>query len=59
MICYRDMTFCESDCINRLCSRNFNENDAAAARIWWGGDDAPVAFADFSKDCAEYRGPSE
>lgn len=52
---YRNMTFCSADCLNRGCERNFNDNDRAAARIWWGGDDAPVALSDFRDGCDDFE----
>jgi len=54
MICFRDMTFCGSDCINSSCSRHFGDTQIQEAREWWGGGGAPIASADFSKDCEEY-----
>lgn len=57
MICFRDMTFCSSDCTNTACMRHFGDDDRAAAENWWGGPDAPVAFSDFSKDCPIYKKP--
>lgn len=59
MICFRDMTFCGSDCQNRSCPRNFNDDVSAAARRWWGGPGAPIAFSDFSKDCPDYQPKEE
>ena len=58
MICYRDMTFCDSDCTNRACRRHFGPDDGAAAIRWWGGEDAPVAWADFTGDCPDYVPPN-
>ena len=57
MICFRDMTFCGSDCTNTYCRRHFSEQVVFAAREWWGGDDAPIALSDFSQDCDEYCAP--
>lgn len=53
MICYKDKTFCSAECMNRDCHRNYSPevHDAAVA---WGGEDAPVAFSDFSKGCSEF-----
>lgn len=59
MICYKDMTFCASDCLNRACRRNWTDEKAAAAKAWWGSDDAPVSFSDFSADCPEYKAGSQ
>lgn len=54
MICYLDKTFCSSDCKNQHCSRFWTDEIHQAAKEWWGGDNAPVAFSDFSKTCPEY-----
>lgn len=54
MICFRDMTFCKSDCINTECGRHYGDDDREAAIKWWGGEDAPIAFSDFSKTCPDY-----
>jgi hypothetical protein len=46
MICYRDMTFCDHwrDCAAAsTCHRPLTPEVAAAARKWWGADDAPIA----------------
>ena len=32
MICFRDMTFCSSDCTNTACHRHFGADDKAAAK---------------------------
>lgn len=56
MICYKDMTFCDSDCTNTLCVRLFTKKTREAADKWWGGPNAPVAFSDFSKGCKWYKG---
>ena len=58
MICYRDMSFCDSDCVNAECPRHFGEKEQIGAKQWWstlGADgEAPIAFCDFSKDCGDY-----
>ena len=56
MICFRDMTFCASDCTNEGCRRHFGQRDEQEARRWWGPENGepPVAFSDFSDNCAEY-----
>lgn len=51
---YRDMAFCDSDCVNRQCSRNLTEKVQEEAIRWWGGNSAPVAVIDFSSTCASY-----
>lgn len=64
MLCFRDMTFCKSDCINTECRRHFGEDDRAAAAKWWEmfkspDEGPPIAFADFSKGCKDYRPPEK
>ena len=53
VICYRDMTFCSAACANYNCPRNYTDDVHLAAREWM--DPPLVAFADFSKDCGEYK----
>ena len=57
MLCFKDMTFCSSDCTNEECGRHYGAEDRVAAEKWWGGPGAPVAFTDFSKHCDEYVAP--
>lgn len=61
MICYRDMTFCSSDCLRtkQECHRVYDEETAAAAKEWWSGckGEPPVAFSDFSGHCPSYLPP--
>ena len=54
MICYRDMTFCEASCGTTDCRRKFTEAEQAKAAAWWGDDNPPVAFSDFSGTCDAY-----
>ena len=58
MICYKDKTFCKSDCVNTSCFRNFTDEERANSVKWWGGEGAPIAMADFSKECDVYKEPS-
>lgn len=55
MICYKDKTFCAADCMTLDCHRQFTPAEAEQARAWWGGDNPPVAFADFSLGCPDYQ----
>lgn len=59
MICYKDMTFCSSDCTSTDCYRYFGVTHMQAARQWWSHDpdNAPIAWADFSGNCDEYMEP--
>lgn len=53
-MCFRDRSYCSANCKNLNCDRNFTDELHEAARKWWGGDNAPVAFMDFSPTCQEY-----
>ena len=59
MICYKDRTFCSSDCENSECYRFFGPDQEKAAHEWWGVADEypPVAFCNFSGDCPDYMPP--
>lgn len=61
MLCFRDMSFCSSDCTNDKCFRHFGDDDAEAAKKWWGDNclkgDPPISFMDFSGDCPDYKKP--
>lgn len=54
MLCFRDMTFCESDCTNVECRRCLTDEVRAAGRFWWGGEDVPICVSDFSASCPDY-----
>lgn len=54
MIHYKDMTFCSAECVNRECPRNYSP-DVHKAAVAWGGENAPVAFSDFSADCKDFE----
>ena len=55
MMCYKDMTFCWSDCTNTSCHRYFGATQEKEADMWWGGPNAPVALSDFSGSCPDYK----
>lgn len=55
MLCFHDMSFCSSDCRNKDCRRFFSPKLREEAKRWWGSDDAPVAFSDFSGGCDKYQ----
>lgn len=64
MMCYRDMTFCSSDCVETRCRRNFTDEVREGARKWGATfgheEDPPVSFSDFSGDCPDYKkGPAD
>jgi len=54
MMCFKDMSFCGSDCTYETCRRHFGEAEKRAAERWWGGPDAPVAFTDLRDGCPNY-----
>ena len=49
MICYKDMTFCSSDCANKDCKRNKKNIDKPPHLEWM-----PVAYSDF-KGCEKFK----
>ncbi|MCP4491256.1 MAG: hypothetical protein GY820_28665 [Gammaproteobacteria bacterium] len=56
MICYKDMTFCAAECVNRECRRNYSPEVHQGARKWWSHDpdNAPIALRDFSALCDDF-----
>ena len=50
MLCYRDRTFCHSDCINTECRRYLPPTDEIRAKEL----ELPIAWSDFSTDCPDY-----
>lgn len=50
MICYRDQSWCQSDCINRECFRYLSDDVKTRANEVG----LPIATADFSQDCKDY-----
>ena len=57
MLCYKGMTFCMSDCVNKSCHRYYGQDIIDGARAWWSHDpdNAPIAVSDFSKRCGGYE----
>lgn len=51
MLCYKDMTFCQSDCTNDKCLR-FLSDDVERGSIKCG---LLLAVCDFSKECKDYE----
>ena len=54
MICFKDMTFCKSECKNTKCDRKLTDKVWSDAKKWWGSDEAPVAITDYSGDCEHF-----
>jgi len=54
MICFKDMSFCSAKCSNQDCFRQFTTKEREEAIKWWGNENAPVAFMDFSSGCPKY-----
>jgi hypothetical protein len=50
MLCYRDMSFCNSDCTNKGCIRFISE------RVVQRSEETglPLATCDFSQECPDY-----
>lgn len=55
MLCYRDQTFCKSDCQNKLCSALLTDAVRQAAADYG----LPVSMMDRSKGCVEYQPKKE
>lgn len=51
MLCYKDQTYCLSDCTNNLCHRFVTQKIREQA-IAFG---LTMAYADFSKNCEDYK----
>jgi len=44
MICYRDITFCTFyETCKEPCYRALTPDVIAAAELWWGSEDVPIA----------------
>lgn len=50
MICFRDRTYCVSKNCTNKCGRKLTDEVTAAAKVWWGGDDAPIAVGTFCEE---------
>ena len=60
MMCFRDKSFCSSDCINSACHRHFGDADWELAKKWWGNDkNVPIAYMDFRTGCESYIAPGK
>ena len=51
MICYRDMTFCWSDCTKEECPRFISEAVAEGSEK----TGLPLSMCDFSETCKDYQ----
>lgn len=51
MLCYKDQTYCQSDCTNKECHRFLSDEIKEGAQK----RDLPIALCDFSKHCEEYE----
>lgn len=49
MICYKDKTFCASDCTNKSCHRHKSQLPPIPP--------LPVSFANFKETCEDYQAP--
>lgn len=57
MIHYKDMTFCESNCVNYNCNRNLTKEVRQEAIQWWGTQNPPISTGDFTHICEDYKEP--
>lgn len=51
MFCYKDQSFCDSDCVNTECFRN--------KRTIPDDIDVPICMGNFRTDCDQYKEPEE
>lgn len=62
MMCFKDKTFCSSDCVNTACDRNVTDQVRADALAWtqsFAKLDYPLMmWADLSARCGEYKAPT-
>ena len=59
-LCYKDKTFCSSDCTRSDCYRYFSEEDRKGAKKWakvLGVKEASIAWSDYSEVCFYYKPP--
>jgi hypothetical protein len=59
-LCYKDKTFCSSDCTRSDCYRYFSEEDREGAKEWakvLGVKEASIAWSDYSSTCFWYKPP--
>jgi hypothetical protein len=56
MICYRDTTFCISECATE-CNAKLTDEVRRDAVRWWGNDDAPIMVNDFK--CSKFTEKGE
>jgi hypothetical protein len=54
-MCFRDMAFCNSPCVNKDCRRKLIDLIRAEAHAWLGKEGAPIAVASFSGWCVEHE----
>ena len=54
-ICYKDQTFCRSDCVQTNCFRYYDDEIAKEAEDFG----LPVALSDFSNRCPSYKKVNE
>ena len=51
MFCYRDRSYCQSDCTNQTCFRFISEAVVEGSER----TGLPLAVSDFSENCKEYK----
>ena len=60
-LCYKDRTFCASDCMVSDCWRYFGPEQSEGARRWWSHDpdNAPIAWHEPSVEHNVYEAEDE
>ena len=52
MICYKDKTFCDSDCVKEDCYRYLSDDEEKRAKRCG----LLIALCDYSRECNDYEG---
>lgn len=58
MMHYLNTIFCEASgktCGNVKCKRYFQKEDEGYAKKWWGDNDPPIAWNDYSLGCPDIQ----
>lgn len=58
MLCYRDRTYCNFSCNCKhesTCNRALTADVLAAAKKWWGSNDAPICMYVDKPKCFEEK----
>lgn len=50
MMCFKDISYCNSKVDTHTCNREFTAQDAIDAEKWWGGVNYPVCYGKFCEE---------